>query len=60
MNMKEHMASGIRPPMHGDKAMFICKDCGHRFTATLSILPIPVKCPECGSLNTARDRTVVH
>jgi predicted Zn-ribbon and HTH transcriptional regulator len=60
MNMKEYITSGIRPPHAGDKAMFICKDCGHRFTAALHILPLPVKCPECGSLNTERDRTVVY
>jgi rubrerythrin len=52
--------SGIRPPTPGDKAFFVCKKCGHRFMATLPVLPIPVQCPECGSLNTAKDTIVKY
>jgi predicted Zn-ribbon and HTH transcriptional regulator len=52
--------TGIRPPAPGDKALFVCKKCGHRFMAAIPILPFPVKCPECGSLKTGRDKQVSY
>jgi predicted nucleic-acid-binding Zn-ribbon protein len=50
----------LRPPAPGDKAIFICKKCGHRFMAVLRILPFPVQCPKCGNLNTTRDSIVKY
>jgi predicted Zn-ribbon and HTH transcriptional regulator len=54
------ISNGVRPPGLGDKARFVCKKCGQRFMATIRILPIPVKCPECGSLNTAKDTIIKY
>jgi predicted Zn-ribbon and HTH transcriptional regulator len=50
----------IRSSAHDGTAFFICKKCDHRFMAVLRILPLPVKCPECGSGNTGHDKLVVY
>jgi PHP family Zn ribbon phosphoesterase len=52
--------TNIRPPAPGDKVFFVCQKCGRRFMATLPVLPFPVKCPECGSLNTRKDAIVKY
>jgi predicted Zn-ribbon and HTH transcriptional regulator len=52
--------NGFRPPAPGDKVLFVCKKCGHRFMATIPILPFPVKCPECGSHTTECDKQVSY
>ena len=55
-----NLTNGVRPPHKGENVVYICHKCQHRFTAKLSILPLPVKCPECGSLKTSRDFGVVN
>ena len=56
-----NLMNGVRPPRQGENVVYICHKCRHRFTAKLSILPLPVKCPECGEPEkTSRDFGVVN
>lgn len=48
----------VVPPRPGEAVPYICRKCGCRFTAKLSALP--KKCPDCGSILTGRDFTVVN
>lgn len=56
MNLK----NGVRPSMPGEKVTYICHKCNSRFTAKQPLLPLPVKCPERGSLKTERDFATVN
>jgi DNA replicative helicase MCM subunit Mcm2 (Cdc46/Mcm family) len=58
--MRQPPISGIRSPVPGDKAFFVCKKCGHRFMAKINFLSLPPKCPKCGSRNVGRDPAIVH
>lgn len=51
----------VIPPRTGESVPYICQKCGNRFSAKLSVLSaLPKKCPECGSILTGRDFTVVN
>ncbi len=47
------MTKGVVPPRLGEEIRFTCRKCGCSFKAKKSLLP--VKCPECGSLQTGKD-----
>ncbi len=53
------MKSNVIPPRIGDRVPYVCAKCGVRFTAKLGLLPLPARCPECGSSMTHRDMSVV-
>lgn len=42
--------SDVIPPRPGTPIFYICRDCGEHFSAKKKLLPLPVKCPKCGSI----------
>jgi len=57
--------NGCMPPRPGE-GLYICRNCGKRFfphknLGLFNLIRLPfVKCPQCGSINTARDPMVVY
>jgi len=58
-------ANGFMPPRPGE-GLYVCRKCGERFSSHknlgfFSLIGLArVRCPECGSFNTARDPLVVY
>lgn len=44
------MNNNLVPPKTGSHIPYICQKCGEHFEHKKSILPLPVKCPKCGSI----------
>ena len=42
---------GVIPPPPKLSLVYKCRDCGHKFSPLLAFLPVPGKCPLCGSNN---------
>ncbi|MGP1523317.1 MAG: hypothetical protein ACTTKC_08505 [Treponema sp.] len=42
-------SSGLVPPGPGAPVPYTCTVCGHNFTHKKPLIPLPVKCPKCGS-----------
>ena len=71
MKLKEELGgiaiqtNGCMPPRPGE-GLYICRDCGKRFfprkkSGLFDLIRLSlVKCPQCGSGNTARDPMVVY
>lgn len=41
--------NSVVPPRPGTPILYICRNCGEKFTAKKKLFSLPVKCPKCGS-----------
>ena len=40
----------IVPPRPGSSILYICRNCGEKFTTKKKTFSLRVKCPKCGSI----------
>ncbi|MGL4985868.1 MAG: hypothetical protein ACRC5H_01870 [Treponemataceae bacterium] len=45
--------NGLVQPSRNTSVPYVCKKCGHRFSAKKPLFPLSVKCPKCGGSCTA-------
>lgn len=43
-------SNSVVSPCPGSPILYVCHDCGEKFTAKKKLFSLPVKCPKCGSL----------
>ena len=42
-------SNAVIPPQPGTPILFICRNCGEKFTAKKKLFSLSIKCPKCGS-----------
>lgn len=43
------ISNSVVPPRPGTSILYICHNCGEKFTAKKKLFSFPVKCSKCGS-----------